>query len=139
MRVTERRIDKRGHLLLVPEVEIEGRWTTLEFAEERTIAQYADHATAEQSYCEFKTDLDVERLPSGKFAINALVWPGLRHARLQPAAVARPSRTAGSGCPAAPPGQASGIEDLFIFFNDRGVTDEFTEVLIHATVRKTLD
>jgi hypothetical protein len=34
---------------------------------------YADHGTSEQFQSEFKTDLDIERLPSGKFATNALV------------------------------------------------------------------
>ena len=37
------------------------------------IALYRDHATSEQFHSEFKTDLDIERLPSGKFATNALV------------------------------------------------------------------
>jgi hypothetical protein len=37
------------------------------------LALYADHATSEQFHSEFKTDLDVERLPSGKFASNVLV------------------------------------------------------------------
>ena len=73
MRVIERTIDKRGQHLLVPEIEIEGWWTSLELDEECIIALYADHATSEQFHSEFKTDLDVERLPSGKFATNALV------------------------------------------------------------------
>ena len=73
MRVIERRIDKHGQHLLVPDVEVEGWWTTLESDEERIIALYADHATSEQFHSEFKTDLDIERLPSGKFATNALV------------------------------------------------------------------
>lgn len=73
MRVIERTIDKHGQQLLVPEVEIEGWWTSLEFDEETIIALYADHGTSEQFHSEFKTDLDVERLPSGKFATNALV------------------------------------------------------------------
>jgi len=73
MRVIERTIDKRGQHLLVPEIEIEGWWTSLELDEETIIALYADHATSEQFHSEFKTDLDVERLPSGKFATNALV------------------------------------------------------------------
>lgn len=73
MRVTERTIDKRGQHLLVPDVEIEGWWTSLELDEETIIALYADHATSEQFHSEFKTDLDVERLPSGKFATNALI------------------------------------------------------------------
>lgn len=37
------------------------------------IAFYAGHGTSEQFHSEFKTDLDIERLPSGKFATNALI------------------------------------------------------------------
>ncbi len=73
MRVIERTIDKRGQQLLVPEIEIEGWWTSLEFDEETIIALYAEHGTSEQYHSEFKTDLDIERLPSGKFATNALI------------------------------------------------------------------
>ena len=73
MRVIERTIDKHGQHLLIPDIEIEGWWTSLEFDEETIIALYADHATSEQFHSEFKTDLDIERLPSGKFATNALV------------------------------------------------------------------
>jgi hypothetical protein len=73
MRVIERTIDKHGQRLLVPEIEIEGWWTSLWFDEESIIALYADHGTSEQFHSEFKTDLDIERLPSGKFATNALI------------------------------------------------------------------
>jgi hypothetical protein len=73
MRVTERSIDKHGQQLLVPEIELEGWWTSLWQPCEEIIALYADHATSEQFHSELKTDLDVERLPSGKFATNALV------------------------------------------------------------------
>jgi hypothetical protein len=73
MRVIERTIDKRGQQLLVPEIEIEGWWTSLWFDEETIIALYSDHGTSEQYHSEFKTDLDIERLPSGKFATNALI------------------------------------------------------------------
>jgi hypothetical protein len=73
MRVIERTIDKRGQQLLVPEMAIEGWWTSLEFDAETIIALYADHGTSEQYHSEFKTDLDIERLPSGKFATNALI------------------------------------------------------------------
>lgn len=73
MRVIERTIDKHGQHLLIPDIEIEGWWSSLEFDEETIIALYADHATSEQFHSEFKTDLDIERLPSGKFATNALV------------------------------------------------------------------
>ncbi len=73
MRVIERTIDKHGQHLLIPDIEIEGWWSSLEFDDEAIIALYADHATSKQFHREFKTDLDIERLPSGKFATNALV------------------------------------------------------------------
>ncbi len=73
MRVIERSIDKRGQPLLFPDIEIEGWWTSLLREEEEIIRLYADHGTSEQYHSEFKTDLDIERLPSGKFATNALV------------------------------------------------------------------
>lgn len=73
MRVIERTIDKHGQALLVPEIELEGWWTSLDLGPEDIIALYADHGTSEQYHSEFKTDLDIERLPSGKFATNALV------------------------------------------------------------------
>jgi hypothetical protein len=37
------------------------------------IALYHDHATSEQFHSELKTDIDVERLPSGKMRVNDLV------------------------------------------------------------------
>lgn len=74
MRVIERTIDKHGQHLLVQEVGIEGWWTSLAWCDAETvIALYADHGTPKQFHCEFKTDLDIERLPSGKIATNALV------------------------------------------------------------------
>ena len=76
IRVIERTIDKQGVRLLVPDIEIEGWWTSLgecECSDERIITLYCDHATSEQFHSEFKTDLDIERLPSGKFATNDLV------------------------------------------------------------------
>jgi hypothetical protein len=73
VRVTERTIDKKGQFLLAPDITLEGWWTDLEMAEEDVIELYRQHATSEQFHSEFKTDLDLERLPSGKFATNALV------------------------------------------------------------------
>ena len=76
LRLTERDIDQRGQQLIVPEVDIEG-WTTSllagQFSADKIIALYADHGTHEQFHSEFKTDLDLERLPSGKFDTNYLV------------------------------------------------------------------
>ena len=74
-RLTERTIDKHGHTLLLPDYEIDGWTTTLpeKFAACDIIALYCDHATHEQFHAEFKTDMDLERLPSGKFDTNYLV------------------------------------------------------------------
>jgi hypothetical protein len=73
MRAVERTIDRSGQRLLVPEIEIEGWWTTLDLPMKQVIGLYEDHGTSEQFHSEIKTDLDMERLPSGKFATNALV------------------------------------------------------------------
>lgn len=73
IRITERTIDRHGQCLLVPEVDLEGWWTSLDICEEEIIQLYKDHGTSEQFHSEFKTDMDIERLPSGKFATNALV------------------------------------------------------------------
>ncbi len=73
MRVIERTIDKHGQHLLIPDIEIEGWWSSLEFDDEAIIALYADYATSEQFHSELKTDLNIERLPSEKFATNVLV------------------------------------------------------------------
>lgn len=76
MQITERTITASGQLLLMPDIEIEGWWTSLEqrhYGDAHVIGLYRDHATAEQFHSEFKTDLDIERLPSGKFATNDLI------------------------------------------------------------------
>lgn len=75
-RLTERTSDKRGQQLLLPEYVLEGWSTTLpeaSFTPEQVIALYADHGTHEQFHSEFKTDMDLTRLPSGKFDTNYLV------------------------------------------------------------------
>lgn len=73
MRVTERTIDKKGQPLLIPEVELEGWWTSLKLDEQKIIDLYKGHGLCEQYHAEIKTDMDLERLPSGKFATNQLV------------------------------------------------------------------
>jgi hypothetical protein len=73
MRAVERTIDRSGQRFLVPEIEIEGWWTTLDLPMKHVIGLYEDHATSEQFHSEIKSDLDMERLPSGKFATNALI------------------------------------------------------------------
>lgn len=73
MRAVERTIDRKGQVLLVPEIELEGWWTALDLPAKEVIRLYEDHGTSEQFHSEIKTDLDLERLPSGKFATNALI------------------------------------------------------------------
>ena len=72
---------KHGNPLLLPAYELEG-WTTTppgKFTMQDIIDLYKDHATHEQfgktpsQHSEFKTDMDLERLPSGKFDTNFLV------------------------------------------------------------------
>ena len=62
-------------VLLLPDYVLEGWTTTLpeKFSATDIIALYCDHATHEQFHSEFKTDMDLERLPSGKFDTNYLV------------------------------------------------------------------
>ena len=74
-RLTERTIDKRGQQMLLPEYVLEGWSSTLPdpFTPEQIIALYADHGTHEQFHSEFKTDMDLVGLPSGKFDTNYLV------------------------------------------------------------------
>jgi hypothetical protein len=65
-----------GQALLLPELEVNTFWTSLKPSQvtaEQVVELYHDHGTSEQFHSEFKTDMDIERLPSGKFATNALV------------------------------------------------------------------
>ena len=93
VKVTVRNSDAQGQLYLEPEVSLEGWITSLSSgvaSDQQVIDLYCDHATSEQFHSEFKTDLDLERLPSGKFDTNNLVmafaafgcnllrWMGLR-------------------------------------------------------------
>ena len=73
MRAMERTVDRSGQGLLIPEIEIEGWWTTLDLPMKQVIGLSEDHGTSEQFHSEIKTDMDLERLPSGKFATNALI------------------------------------------------------------------
>jgi len=64
-RVVERTALANGQGLLVPDIELENCWTSLHDKEEDIIRLYHDHGTCEQFHSEIKTDLDLERLPSG--------------------------------------------------------------------------
>lgn len=71
--VTERTILKDGQMLLVPEIDVDTYWTSLLSSAWQVIELYHDHGTCEQFHSEIKTDLDLERLPAGKFKTNDVV------------------------------------------------------------------
>jgi hypothetical protein len=53
-------------------VEITTYWTSLgprQASPDEVIGLYRDHGTSEEFHSEVKTDLDLERLPSGRFWI----------------------------------------------------------------------
>jgi hypothetical protein len=71
--VIERTITSDGQVLLVPDISFSLYWTTLPDAASIIIKLYHDHGTSEQFHSELKTDMDLERLPSGKFLTNDLI------------------------------------------------------------------
>ena len=73
VRLIERTLDKKGQALLFPDYQLEGWWTSLDEKPEKVIELYCEHATHEQFHSEIKSDLDLERLPSGKFDCNDLI------------------------------------------------------------------
>lgn len=75
VRLIERTIDAKGQHLLLPSQDIDAWHTSLPetYEEKKVIRFYEDHGTSEQYHSEFKTDMDMERFPSGKFSTNSLV------------------------------------------------------------------
>jgi len=71
--VSERTTDAKGNSLLLPLVGVDAWITSLDLPEEEVIALYRAHGTSEQFHSEMKGELDLERLPSGKFMTNALI------------------------------------------------------------------
>jgi hypothetical protein len=71
--VTLRTMEADGQTLLLPRVEAETYWTSLIDDAATVVRLYRAHGTSEQFHSELKTDLDLERLPSGKFQTNELV------------------------------------------------------------------
>ena len=72
-RVTIRSTDHEGNAYLFPKSEVEVYWTNLYEDPETVIELYHDHATSEQFHSELKTDMNFERLPSGKLSVNKLL------------------------------------------------------------------
>jgi hypothetical protein len=69
----ERKTNKKGEKYLMPLIEVNTWWTSLKHAPVKIIELYHKHATSEQFHSELKSDMDLERLPSGKFATNSLI------------------------------------------------------------------
>jgi hypothetical protein len=68
----ERFHDAAGQQILIPEMSVETYWTNLVCSEQRVEEVYHMHGTMEQYHAELKSDMGVERLPSGKFHANML-------------------------------------------------------------------
>jgi hypothetical protein len=68
----ERLWDENNQLLIEPEVRIETYWTNLPSAELQVEKVYHMQGTMEQYHAELKSDMGVERLPSGKFHANMM-------------------------------------------------------------------
>lgn len=71
--IIERTVDKYGQPLLFADIEVNTWWTNTEMTDAEIIRNYHAHGECEQFHSEIKTDMDVERLPSGKFETNELV------------------------------------------------------------------
>ena len=71
--VTLRTMEADGQALLLPRIEVETYWTSLSDDAATVVRLYRAHGTSEQFHSELKTDMDMERLPSGKFQTNELV------------------------------------------------------------------
>ncbi len=71
--IIERTTDKNGQFLLFPDIEVNTFWTNLDWEDQAVINSYHAHGECEQFHSELKTDMDLERLPSGKFDTNELI------------------------------------------------------------------
>ncbi|MBI5185153.1 MAG: IS1380 family transposase [Nitrospinae bacterium] len=71
--VVERTITAKGEALLFPEIEADTYWVSLKDSPKSVVELYHDHGTSEQFHSEIKSDMNLERLPSGKFSTNSFV------------------------------------------------------------------
>lgn len=71
--IIDRTTDAYGQEMLFPDTEFNMYMTSLSDSDEDVIALYHNHAVCEQFHSEIKSDMGIERLPSGKFDTNALI------------------------------------------------------------------
>ena len=60
-------------MLLKGDIEANTRWTNLWISDQKVIGLYHAHSECERFHSEIKTDMDLDRLPSGRFETNELV------------------------------------------------------------------
>ena len=73
-----------GQYFIVPDIELGTYWTNTSLPDETVIDLYHAHGESEQYHSEIKTDMDVGRLPSGKFENNKLVLELIRNVVMRP-------------------------------------------------------
>lgn len=71
--IIDRTTTADGQEMLFPDTEFNMYWTSLSDSDKDIIELYHNHAICEQFHSEIKTDMGIERLPSGKFDTNALI------------------------------------------------------------------
>ena len=71
--IIKRTIDKHGQYLLPADVEVNMWDVNVDYTDRDVISLYHAHGESEQFHSEIKTDMDLERFPSGKFDTNELV------------------------------------------------------------------
>ena len=71
--ITERTMEPNGQLLMPPSVEVNMFTTNADLTDAQVIEGYHDHATCEQFHAELKSDLDFEKVPSGKYLTNCVL------------------------------------------------------------------
>lgn len=69
-RVTKRFARTDGQYMFPAMITVDAYWTSLDWTPEQIHEFYKQRGTSEQYHSELKTDMDVERLPSGKFRVN---------------------------------------------------------------------
>ncbi len=65
--------DNKGEYLFPTDVEVNMWDVNVDFSDRDVIALYHAHGKSEQFHSEIKTDMNLERFPSGKFSTNELV------------------------------------------------------------------
>ncbi len=72
-KITVRETDCEGNYFLFPDLQVEIYLTNLHENPETVIDLYHNHGLSEQFHSELKSDMNVEKFPSGKMAVNSLV------------------------------------------------------------------